>query len=333
MAEMRAILKQGTSVRVKRVPVPEPEAGEVLIRVAVAGVCRSDVNAALGLLPCADPLVLGHEFSGVIAGLAPDVRGFAVEDRVSVMPLIPCMQCDRCADGETECCPYHECLGFRRPGAFAEFVTVPARVVHRMPGALTFREGAYAEPVCSSLGVLKAEIKPPDRGLVHGADRTARLTERVLRSYGFTSLDVRGTRTGEDLAGRIPPDTYDFVVVSEPRGEILDEMIRVVRPGGRIIVRGRPLEPVPIDLDAALRKEVTLESVSYGTFAESLGFLSQETGTISDLLGSVRPLEDFEDVFSAESESQRLKSFFCPNFAAIGTDEIEAWGRLMGPGG
>ncbi|WP_241265855.1 zinc-dependent alcohol dehydrogenase [Streptomyces boncukensis] len=323
---MRAIVRQGAAVRLQRMPVPVPDAGEVLIQVRVAGLSRTDVDPpADGPEPDPDPVVLGREFTGVIAELAGDVRGFAAGDRVAVMPDLPCLSCERCAGGATECCPRAERLGAGRHGAFSEFVAVPAHVVHRLPEALTFREGAYAEPVCSALAVLKADIKPPDRGLVQGAGRVARLTERVLRSYGFDSVEV-----GASLAG-LPRDAYDFVVECDPGGPALDGMLRVVRPGGRIVLRSRPAGPVPVDLAAAVGKEVTLQTVSYGTFQAALEFLAQESGKIADLLGCVRPLEDFAEMFSAERESQRFKSFFCPDFGGVGAAEIEAWGRLVRP--
>ncbi|WP_344533887.1 zinc-dependent alcohol dehydrogenase [Streptomyces albiaxialis] len=331
---MRAIVRQGASVRLRRMPVPAPAPGEILVQVMVAGLCRTDVHAAPGPSARAEPVVLGHEFAGVVAELGDDVGGFAVGDRVAVTPMLPCLRCGRCAGGAPERCPHAELLGVRRHGAFSEFVAVPAHVVHRIPDALTFREGAYAGPVCASLAVTQADIKPPDRGLVHGGNRLARLTAHILRAYGFHALDVHGTEKPADSAGslsEIPADTYDFAVESTPGSAVIGELIRVVRPGGRIVLRSRPTGPVEIDLGAAIGKEITFETVAYSTFREALSFLVQEHERIADLLGCVRPLEDFEDLFSAERENQRFKSFFCPNFADIGPAEIEAWARLMRP--
>lgn len=332
MADMRAIVREGQTVRLRRMPVPVPAPGEVLVRVMVAGLCRTDVSPAPGRRAGAEPVVLGHEFAGVVADVADGVRGFAPGDRVAVMPMLPCLSCERCAVGATECCPHSELLGVERHGAFGEFAAVPAHVVHRIPETLTFREGAYAEPVCGSLAVVKADIKPPDRGLVHGGNRIARLTEHILRSYGFGSIDVCGTenpaRAGNALR-ELPSHTYDFAVESEASAAVLAELIRVVRPGGRIVLQSRPARPVEIDLAAAIGKEVTFQTVSYSTFGEALTFLTQENERISELLGCVRPLEDFEALFSAERENQRFKSFFCPDFAQIGAGEIEAWARLI----
>jgi D-arabinose 1-dehydrogenase-like Zn-dependent alcohol dehydrogenase len=306
MMEMRAVVKQGRSVRVCRVPVPEPGPGEVLIRVKVAGVCRTDVFVARGKLACADPVILGHEFAGVVAAGGPGDHGFAPGDQVVVMPAIPCGACLRCARGMPECCPHHQFLGVGRHGAFAEYIAVPAQVVHHLPQALSFREGAYAEPVCASLAVLKASIQPGERGLIYGDNRIAELTKRVLSTAGFPAVEKHRM----DSSVLLETDAYDFVIETQPTSRAFDEMIRVLRPGGRLILKSRPPAPVAIDLAAALRKEVVFESVSYVPFSESVEFLTRHD--LADLLGEPRPLDDFADVFATDDVGENLKSFLSP---------------------
>ncbi len=307
LTEMRAVVKEGHSVRVGRVPVPEPGPGEVLIRVEVAGVCRTDVFVARGKLACVDPVILGHEFSGVVAEAGPDDdHGFAPGDRVVVMPAVPCGACRRCAGGMPECCPHHQFLGIGRHGAFAEYVAVPAQVVHHLPSSLSFFEGAYTEPVCASLAVLKSGIQQEERGLIYGDNRIAELTKRVLSAAGFSSVGIHRA----DSSALLETDAYDFVIETQPLARAFDEIIRVLRPGGRIILKSRPPAPVAIDLAAAVRKEVVFEAVSYGTFSESLEFLTFHD--LSDLFDEARPLEDFADVFSADDVGEHLKSFLSP---------------------
>ena len=110
--------------------------------------------------------------------------------------------------------------------------------------------------------------------------------------------------------------TFDCVVaqfvitlVANPE-QVLSECHRVVKPGGRIILKSRPPAPVAIDLAAALRKEVVFESVSYATFAEALEFLTRHD--LADLFGKPRPLGDFADVFATDDVGERLKSFLSP---------------------
>jgi D-arabinose 1-dehydrogenase-like Zn-dependent alcohol dehydrogenase len=306
VTEMRAVVKQGRSVSVCRVPVPEPGPGEVLIRVEAAGVCRTDIYVAQGKLRCADPLILGHEFAGVVASGGSNVHRFAPGDRVVVMPVIPCGACLRCVGGMPECCPHHQFLGVSRHGAFAEYIAVPAQVVHHLPQSLSFREGAYAEPVCACLAVLKASIRPGERGLIYGDNRIAELTRRVLSTAGFPAVETRQM----ELSLSLETDAYDFIIETQPIPWAFDEMIRVLRPGGRIILKSRPAAPVAIDLAAAVRKEVVFESVSYGTFPESLEFLTLHD--VADLLGQSHPLDDFADVLTADATAEQLKIFLSP---------------------
>ncbi|BBZ42031.1 zinc-dependent alcohol dehydrogenase [Mycobacterium conspicuum] len=305
-SRMRAVLKQGRSVQLSWVAVPEPGPWDVLVRVEVAGVCRTDIYVAQGKLPCADPVILGHEFAGVVASVGSEVHGFVPGDRVAAMPAIPCDSCPRCASGMAECCARPQFLGLSRHGAFAEHIAVPAQVVYHLPDSLSFREGAYAEPVCASLAVLKAGIQPGERGLVFGDNRIAGLTKRVLSTVGFPDVEMHGM----DESMWLETDAYDFAVETLPTREAFDELIRILRPGGRIILKSRPPNPVEIDLTAALRKELRFEAVSYGKFHQSLEFLARNE--IGDLLGNTHPLEDFAEVFAAEEIGEHFKTFLSP---------------------
>lgn len=296
MPSMKALVKEGGSLGLRRLPVPRPREDEVLVRVEAAGVCRTDLFVAQGKLASADPVVLGHEFSGV-----------AVESgsRVAVMPAIPCGTCRACDDSRGALCPRPSMLGVDRDGAFAEFVSVPARAVHALPDGVSFAEGAYAEPVAAAMAVLKAGLRTEERGLVYGTNRIARLVVRVLRAHGFREI---GIPDGRPLAR----DRYDFVVETTPTAEAFAAMIEAVRPGGRILLKSRPHGPVAIDLSAAVKKEVTLQGVAYARFSEAIDLLGRRGLDLADLVGPARPLEDFERVLAEAGRDESFKSFFCP---------------------
>lgn len=299
MASMKALVKAGRSLGLRRLPVPRPREGEVLVRVEAAGVCRTDLFVAQGKLASADPVVLGHEFAGV-----------AVESgaRVAVMPAIPCGTCRACDDPRGALCPRPSMLGVDRDGAFAEFVSVPARAIHPLPDGVSFAEGAYAEPIAAAMAVLKAGLGTEDRGLVYGANRIARLVERVLKGHGFP-----GVETHDPGVGRPPlRDRYDFVVETSPTPEAFAAMIEAVRPGGRIILKSRPHGAVAIDLAAAVKKEVTFQGVAYARFSEALDLLGRRGLDLAGLVGPARPLEDFERVLSEAGRDESFKSFFAP---------------------
>lgn len=285
VGRMRALVREQGGVRLRHLPLPVPGPGEVRVRVELAGVCRTDLQAARGLLPVREPRILGHEFAGTLDGLP-----------VAVNPLLPCGACVRCAAGAL--CSRPGLLGIHRDGAFAEAVAVPASCVHPMPAGLSFEAGAYAEPVAAALAVLQAGPRTRERGLVAGGGRIARLVERVLRAHGFRSLE-----TG---AGPFPEDAFDFAVETDPAA--LAEVLRAVRPGGRVVLKSRPSGPVPFDLALAVRKELVLAGAAWAPFPEALAFLASGKLDLEGLLGPALPLESFATLTDDES----LKTFLRP---------------------
>src|SRR5271169_4013669 len=159
------LLSQYRQLEITEMPVPEPGADEVLIRVAACGICGSDVHGYDGSsgrrIP---PIVMGHEAAGTIAALGDGVRGFAAGDRVTFDSTIYCGACDNCRRGDVNLCDHRQVLGvscgeFRRAGAFAEYVAVPARILYRLPENISFAEAAMLEAVSVALhGVSLAEI-------------------------------------------------------------------------------------------------------------------------------------------------------------------------------
>ena len=98
-------------IRVEQVPVREPEEGEVLIKVKAVGVCGSDISRVMETGTYRFPTIPGHEFSGEIVELGPDVGGFSHGDRVTVIPMMPCKKCDYCRIGEHQLCENYDYLG------------------------------------------------------------------------------------------------------------------------------------------------------------------------------------------------------------------------------
>src|SRR5712672_197724 len=149
---MKALmLSKYRSLEIAEVPTPAVGAGEVLIRVAACGICGSDVHGYDGSsgrrIP---PIVMGHEAAGRIAAVGAGVNGFAKGDRVTFDSTIYCGVCAPCRRGEVNLCDNRQVLGvscsdYRRAGAFAEYVVVPARILYRLPDSLSFEEAAMLE--------------------------------------------------------------------------------------------------------------------------------------------------------------------------------------------
>src|SRR6202162_873128 len=151
---MRALLLSSyRHLEIADMPPPVPGPDDVLVQVAACGICGSDVHGYDGSsgrrIP---PLGMGHEAAGVIAEIGEGVSAFAVGDRVTFDSTVYCGVCDFCLSGAINLCDNRQVVGvstpdFRRAGAFAEFVTVPERIVYLLPDELSFAEAAMLEAV------------------------------------------------------------------------------------------------------------------------------------------------------------------------------------------
>ncbi|MGQ9730447.1 MAG: galactitol-1-phosphate 5-dehydrogenase [Candidatus Zipacnadales bacterium] len=169
-----AVLHAPGDLRIERVPVPQPQEGEVLIRVGACGICGSDVPRVMTKGTYRFPLIPGHEFAGTIAALGWGVEEWAEGERVAVFPLIPCRQCEWCSGKpglETwHLCDNYDYLGSRSNGAFAEYVVAPAWNLVRVPDTVSIECAAMTEPAAVAYHALHRPLTdPPDCITIFGA--------------------------------------------------------------------------------------------------------------------------------------------------------------------
>ena len=205
-------------------PLPAPKGDEVLVRVAACGICGSDVHGMDGSTGRRlTPLVMGHEAAGTVADVGAEVQGWQEGDRVTFDSTLYCGECDFCKKGQINLCDRRQVLGvacqeFRRDGAFADYVAVPARILYRLPDDLPFDRAAMVEPVSIALHAVSragdvrehrsptcASTAPRAREVLFGAacacDRmnlrcgVLFADLRARQCYAWTS-SVRGWRSG-----------------------------------------------------------------------------------------------------------------------------------------
>jgi (R,R)-butanediol dehydrogenase/meso-butanediol dehydrogenase/diacetyl reductase len=192
-----AILQQpGEPLAVTDQPDPTPTSGEVVLRVEACGICGSDLH-----LSDAYPLpgvVMGHEFCGVVEELGPDVDGVEVGDRVAGLSITTCGRCAACLSGRPRKCPSAVMVGFERPGAFAEYVTMTARDLFRLPNTLDPQHGALIEPLSVALHTVdRADLEPGDDVLVIGGGPVGLAVAMWARQLGAREVVV-----SDPVAGR-----------------------------------------------------------------------------------------------------------------------------------
>ncbi len=164
------VLEKNGFLNYKDVADPQVKADECLVEVKSAGICSSDIYRGFDHGAYHYPLIMGHEFAGVIAQTGTGVRGFKKGDRVAVFPLIPCQKCVNCKKQEYAQCLQYDYYGSRRDGAFAQFLAVKAWNLFKIPKDLSLDKAALLEPVSVGIhAVKKIKIKKEDRVLVIGA--------------------------------------------------------------------------------------------------------------------------------------------------------------------
>lgn len=147
-------------------PNPVLEDGSALVKVSAAGICGSDIARVHKTGSYSYPIVLGHEFSGVVEHI--ESSNYTAGGRVAVLPIIPCGTCLGCEIGPFHCESY-DFVGSRRDGGFAEFCAVPEKNLFRLPENLTSIEGAFIEPLLVALHVVRRSgLRPGGRVLVFG---------------------------------------------------------------------------------------------------------------------------------------------------------------------
>jgi L-iditol 2-dehydrogenase len=297
---MQALVRSNGAVSVQNLPKPVVADGRtVVLRVTLAGLCRTDLYAAEGRIKVCEPLVLGHEFCGVVDAVGSDVESVRVGQRVAVNPLLCCTNCHHCAF-----------IGIDHPGCFAEYVAVPERSVHLLPEGVSDSAAAYAEPIAASLAVLKAGIKPGEKGLIYGRNRFSQLLVNILRIRGHENVTVfdPATEDKRELEGA----DFDYVIETMLTADTLRDVTSAVRPCGKIILKSRQYEPVSFVMTELLKKEPTLHVVNYGSFEEALELLVSGQIQVDDLIDGIYRLDEFKSVLATASRKESLKPFFAP---------------------
>lgn len=194
------VLHGARDMRLEDRPQPPVAAHSVLIRVARAGICGSDIHyyqdGRVGDFVLKTPFVLGHEFAGEVVERGAEVSSFSVKDRVVVDPTIPCRTCPQCMRGRSNLCVNMRVFGSAASvphldGGFEEFVAVPASCCHRLPESMDYAVGALVEPLSvATHAVARAGGVAGLRLLITGAGAVGQSVLTVARAMGAARIAV-----------------------------------------------------------------------------------------------------------------------------------------------
>ncbi|TAJ48586.1 MAG: hypothetical protein EPO52_10740 [Herbiconiux sp.] len=323
------------------IDVPAPGPGEVLVRVALVGICGSDLTAHKGLMGIAKPgSVRGHEFAGTIEAVgAPDAATGSIPDaalapgtRVTVNPVLSCGQCRSCVGGRPSACESIQIIGVHRPGAFAEFAIAPADHVHPIPDGMPWESAASCEPLAQARHDVAraAEIGALGECLVIGSGSIGLWIVHALRLEGAVSITVvdpdASRREAALEAGAIDflatiddvtpasfDTVFDVVGIAATRGPA----VACARNGGTVVAVGLAVDEVSIPWFDVVRREITVRGANTFApedFAVALAWLSD--GSVPAPPSSrVLPLCGGGDTFAAlveHTDPFTGKTFFAP---------------------
>jgi len=301
---MKALIKTSTSLAVTQQDKPQIQhADGVIIRVAMTGLCRTDVYVAEGIVPAGkDDLVLGHEFSGVVEAVGDAVTHIEAGDRVCVMPFFD-------VDQENARCRYADStmMGISHDGSIAEYAYVPAYTVYALPAEVSFMMGAYMEPICASMAVLKAHITPQQTGVIYGDNRISQLTRRIMQAKGFDKVTCYDCLAEDRQI--LADNSVDFIIETLVTTETFADMVRAVKPGGTIVLKSRQHTPVAMNISDLVKKDITLEAVNYADFQDCIDLAASGDLDVMDLFGDVYPIEEYQKVFELSKGRESKKLF------------------------
>ncbi|KGN40697.1 zinc-dependent alcohol dehydrogenase family protein [Knoellia aerolata] len=271
-------------IRLTRRGTPTPGIGELLVRVEVCGVCRTDLHVADGDLPVHRPAVVpGHEAVGTVVDAGADVSRFSPGDRVGVAWLrSTCGRCRWCRRGAENLCPEATFTGWDADGGYAELVTVPAAFAYRVPDALPSEQAAPL--LCAGIigyrSLVRSELPPGGRLGIYGFGASAHLTAQVAlaqsaevhvmtRGSGARRLALSLGAASAGGADAPPPVPLDSAIIFAPAGELVPHALEAVERGGTVVLAGIHLSDVPrLDYQRHLFHEKRLTSVTANTRAD-----------------------------------------------------------------
>lgn len=326
-------------MRLHSEPLPEPEQGEVLIRVSSVGICGSDLHwfgeAGIGDARLSRPLVLGHEFSGVVE----DTRSTLNGSRVAVDPAIPCLECEFCLQGNPNFCERLHFAGHGEDdGALREYLAWPERNLHQLPDSINDGEGAMLEPLGVALHAVElGKIQPGAAVGVFGVGPIGLMIVQLARLAGAEEIVVTDRlqhRLEAALScgatrGILVSDDWDrkeiwsaaknsgVQVAFEAAGEnqAVETAVEAAKPGGRVILVGIPAHDwTAFTASTARRKGLTIKlsrRMRY-IYPRAIQLVREGLINVGALITGDYAMTDYEEAFQIAERREGLKVVIQP---------------------
>jgi len=313
--------------------------GEVLVKVEACGICGTDVHIVEGVSRSTPPIVLGHEYAGVVEECGSAVQGLAPGDYVAVDPNISCGTCYYCRRGLVHLCANLRALGVDIDGGMAEFSLVPAAQAYRLPKEMPHELAPFVEPVsCAVHGIDKANIHAGDTVVIIGGGTIGLVMLQLARNAGSSHILVlepighkraMARTLGADAVldpGMVGAEeaVHDFVgvgadVVIDCAGKVetARSAIQFARRGGTVELFGvAPIgQTIPVEPNRVYFKELTIVGsyVNPNTFDRAIAVLASGRVRFDGFPITRFPLEGIHDALQAQAEGRTMKCIIQPH--------------------
>ncbi|MBH0177390.1 MAG: zinc-dependent alcohol dehydrogenase family protein [Nitrospira sp.] len=271
--------------------VPKPEADQVLVKIHVCGVCRTDLHVVEGELPGITlPLIPGHQAVGTVAQVGRAVQNIREGDRVGLAWLQgTCGACEFCTSGRENLCEAAQFTGYQVDGGYAEYTVAPERFTYPLPPV--FSDDEAAPLLCAGIIGYRAlrlsGIKPGQRLGLYGFGASAHIAIQIARHWGcqvyVNSLKPEHLKLAKQLgavwvggATEMPPDKLHGSIIFAPAGELVPPALRALERGSTLALAGIHMSPIPtLDYDREIFGERIIRSVTANTRQDGIDLLRE----------------------------------------------------------
>jgi len=314
---MKAIIFDGELKFVNDYPVPEPGKGEALVKVDLAGICNTDLEIIKGYMNFRG--IIGHEFVGVVEGLAGDNHHF-MGKRVVGEINCGCGVCEYCRGGLKRHCPARTTLGIEgRNGALAEYLLLPVDNLFEVPESVKNEEAVFTEPLAAAYEILEqVHVKPNDRVLVMGDGKLGLLIALVLH-WSQAKVVLAGKHEKKlaivrdqgvptmALKELVVKKVFDIVVEATGSSEGLETAFHYVKPRGVIVLKTTVAEGTNTNLAPIVVDEIHVVGSRCGPFEPALRSLSEKCIRLGPLISGIFSFSRAAEAFEKAKEKDSLK--------------------------
>ncbi|HLH80421.1 MAG TPA: zinc-dependent alcohol dehydrogenase family protein [Chthonomonas sp.] len=302
-------------LQLQELPKPKPHSGEVLIRVEVCGVCRTDLHVVEGELPPhKSPVIPGHEVIGTIECRGPDATRFQIGDRVGVAWLhASCGKCAYCKRGDENLCDSPIFTGYDADGGYAEYVVAPEEFIYPIPPGVSSREAApfLCAGIIGYRALRRSNLHPGEPLGLYGFGASAHIVIQIARYWDCPVYVCTRDEKHQELARRLgavwvgsaaerPPVKLRSSILFAPAGELVPVALSALDKGGTLAVAGIYMTPIPsMDYEKHLFYERNLRSVTANTRQDGKELLH---------LAETIPLHTHTQEFPLEAANEALQA-------------------------